>query len=255
MTRISRFQTYSDEKKSALKAALEGAVAASADHGTPELKEMVTYQLGWTGENAGPKAEGKQIRPFLVLLACEAGGGDWKKALPAAAAVELIHNFSLIHDDIEDDGEMRRGRLTVWKVWGEAQAINTGDAMFALANASLLQLKDNLPSEKVLQAGVLFHTTCLRLTQGQHMDIAFEKLDQVDMESYWQMVGGKTAALLAFSLEVGALCAGAPPDILANYHDFGHYLGLAFQAQDDILGIWGTEEEIGKSTTGDLVTR
>ncbi|MCJ7715669.1 MAG: polyprenyl synthetase family protein, partial [Anaerolineales bacterium] len=139
--------------------------------------------------------------------------------------------------------------------WGEPQAINTGDAMFVLANASLLNLKKDLSPENVIQAGKLFHTTCLRLTQGQHLDIAFEELDQVDMESYWQMVGGKTAALLAFSLEVGALCAGVPGEIQANYRDFGHYLGLAFQAQDDILGIWGAEEQIGKSNTGDLVNR
>ncbi|NQS91235.1 MAG: polyprenyl synthetase family protein, partial [Chloroflexi bacterium] len=96
MTQNPSFQTFSEEKRPALRAALEGAIAASADHGTPNLRDMVTYQLGWTGENAGLKTEGKQIRPLLVLLACEACGRDWKIALPAAAAVELIHNFSLI---------------------------------------------------------------------------------------------------------------------------------------------------------------
>ncbi len=255
MTDKSAFEIYSEDIRPALREELERAIAPSADHGTPELQVIITYQLGWTGENAGPKAEGKQIRPLLALLACEAAGGDWKNALPAAAAVELIHNFSLIHDDIEDNGEMRRGRPAVWKIWGEAQAINTGDAMFALANSSLLNIENTTSQEAALLAGKYFHKACLRLTQGQHLDIAFENMDQVELESYWQMVGGKTAALLAFSLEVGALCAGVSTETRERYRDFGHYLGLAFQAQDDILGIWGQEEQIGKSITDDLVTR
>ena len=255
MTDKSAFEIYSEDVRPALREELERAIAPSADHGTPELQVIITYQLGWTGENAGPKAEGKQIRPLLALLACEAAGGDWKNALPAAAAVELIHNFSLIHDDIEDNGEMRRGRPAVWKIWGEAQAINTGDAMIALANSSLLNIENTTSQEAALLAGKHFHKACLRLTQGQHLDIAFENMDQVELEFYWQMVGGKTAALLAFSLEVGALCAGVSTETRERYRDFGHYLGLAFQAQDDILGIWGQEEQIGKSITGDIVTR
>jgi len=211
--------------------------------------------MGWSGDKAGFKAEGKQLRGLFCLLACQAAGGKWQDALPAAAAVELIHNFSLIHDDIEDNGQLRRGRPTVWKIWGVAQAINTGDAMFALANASLLNLSETVSPEAALEAGKLFHLTCLRLTQGQHLDIAFEIQDQVGEDAYWQMIGGKTAALLSFSLEGGALCANAKPNIQACYRDFGTYLGMAFQVQDDILGIWGEEERTGKSATGDLVTR
>ncbi len=255
MKETTGFTNYSEKRRPALRQELERVIAPSAEHGTPVLHEMITYQLGWTGEDAGAKAEGKQIRPLLVLLACEAAGGSWEKALPAAAAVELIHNFSLIHDDIEDDGEIRRGRPTVWKVWGEAQAINTGDAVFALAYASLVNLAETTSGEIALKVGKIFHQTCLRLTQGQHLDISFEDQENVELESYWQMVGGKTAALLAFSLEAGAICAGATPEVQSKYRDFGHYLGLAFQVQDDILGIWGAEEQIGKSITGDLVTR
>ncbi len=255
MSTSTGFSSFADLAKPALREQLQQTVSLTADHGTPELQDMITYQLGWTGENAGSKAEGKQIRPLLALLASEAGGGDWKKALPAAAAVELIHNFSLIHDDLEDQGEIRRGRPTVWKIWGQAQAINTGDAMFALANIALTNLENTLSAEKALEAGKLFHATGLRLTQGQHLDIAFESQDEVELENYWKMVGGKTAALLAFSLEVGALCAAVSPEIQSNFRDFGHYLGLAFQVQDDILGIWGDEEIIGKSSTGDLVVR
>jgi geranylgeranyl diphosphate synthase type I len=255
MTDLSPIAHFAGITRPALREVLAKVIAQAGDHGTPELQEMITYQMGWTGENAGPKAEGKQLRGLFCLLVCQAAGGDWQDALPAAAAIELIHNFSLIHDDIEDNDQLRRGRPTVWKMWGEAQAINTGDAMFALANASLLNLAEKVPLSAVLEAGKRFHTTCLRLTQGQHLDIAFEDLDLIELETYWQMVGGKTAALLAFSMEAGALCAGADQDIVTHYHDFGRNLGIAFQIKDDILGIWGEEERTGKSTTGDLVSR
>ncbi len=255
MTDLSAITSFTRTAHPALREELEKAIAPAGDHGTQELQAMITYQLGWTGENAGPKAEGKLLRALFCLLACQAAGREWKDALPAAAAVELIHNFSLIHDDIEDNSQLRRGRPTVWKIWGEAQAINAGDAIFALANSSLLNLAETVSLKAALKAGKLFHATCLRLTQGQHLDIAFEDQDQVQLETYWQMVGGKTAALLAFSLEGGALCAEVDPKIQAHYRDFGHYLGMAFQIQDDILGIWGDEELTGKSTTGDLITR
>jgi geranylgeranyl diphosphate synthase type I len=255
MTDLAAITAFAGSAKPALRNELEKVVTKAGNSGTPELMAMITYQLGWSGENAGPKAEGKQLRALFCLLSCQAAGGDWKQALPAAAAIELIHNFSLIHDDIEDNGQFRRGRPTIWKVWGEAQAINTGDAIFALANASLLNLADTISVEATLKASTLFQSTCLQLTQGQHLDIAFEDLDQVSIEDYFHMVSGKTAALLAFSFQVGALCAGANPAIQDHYYDFGRSLGLAFQVLDDILGIWGEEERTGKTTSGDLVTR
>ena len=255
MTGLSAIQEFSTLARPALREELEKIIILAGAHGSPVLQEMLSYQLGWTGEGAGPKTEGKQLRPLFCLLACQAGGEKWQKALPAAAAVELIHNFSLIHDDIEDNDQVRRGRPTVWKVWGEAQAINAGDAMFALANISLLNLAETVSPAAALEAGKLFHATCLRLTQGQHLDISFENQDQVELETYWQMVGGKTAALLAFSLESGSLCADVNSEIQSHFRDFGHYLGMAFQVQDDILGIWGEQDQTGKSTTGDLVSR
>jgi len=255
MTDSKDLSSFSEKVRPALREELEQVISQAGEHNTPELLEMITYQLGWTGENAGSKAEGKQLRAVMTLLACEAAGADWQIALPAAAAVELLHNFSLIHDDIEDLGETRRGRPSVWKIWGKAQAINTGDAMFALANISILNLADSVSTKVALQAGALFHATCLRLTQGQHLDISFENRDEVELDTYWKMVGGKTAALLAFCLQAGALAAGADLEIQAHYRDFGHYLGMAFQVQDDILGIWGVEDQTGKSITDDLVTR
>jgi geranylgeranyl diphosphate synthase type I len=249
------FAEFSSAVHESLREELKNSVASAGDPPSSGLGEMISYQMGWTGQGAGPEASGKQIRPKMVLLSCAAAGGKWQKALPAAAAVELIHNFSLIHDDIEDHSEFRRGRPTIWKIWGIPQAINTGDAIFALANAALLRLEKSIPPETLLKAGNLFHQTCLRLTQGQHLDILFESKRDVSVDDYWEMVSGKTAALLAFSMEVGALCAKADENIQKNLAAFGLNLGLAFQAQDDFLGIWGDTDNLGKSTSGDLKSK
>ena len=217
-----------------------------------ELRQMFAYHLGWEGEGAGAAARGKRIRPMIVLLTTAAAGGNWEQALPAAAAVELVHNFSLIHDDIEDNSALRRGRPTVWKKWGIAQAINAGDAMFTLAHLSILRL-ENTPPEAVLHAAQLLQETCLHLTQGQFLDISYETTGGLSLDSYWTMVRGKTAALLSACSELGALVAGAPPSQRESYREFGQALGLAFQAQDDLLGIWGDSALMGKSAESDLL--
>jgi geranylgeranyl diphosphate synthase type I len=214
---------------------------------------MMDYHLGWEGEGAGPEARGKRIRPLLVLLTAASAGGDWQVALPAAAAVELVHNFSLIHDDIQDDSPMRRGRLTVWKKWGIPQAINTGDAMLTLAHLWLLRLETTTSPSIALQAANILQNACLLLTQGQFLDLAYESQTSLPMDAYLHMVAGKTAALLAACTEIGSLTAGADANHCQLYHKFGHSLGLAFQAQDDILGIWGNAALTGKSTASDLL--
>ena len=163
------------------------AIAPAMEHGGIELGEMITYQLGWAGKDAGPEAEGKQIRPLLVLLAADAAGGNWQAALPAAAAVELIHNFSLIHDDIEDNSPLRRGRPTIWKLWGEAQAINTGDAMFALANLSLAKLeKTKIAQDKKLAKKILDKVQELENEgyQFEAADASFDLLVKKVMRTY-----------------------------------------------------------------------
>jgi geranylgeranyl diphosphate synthase type I len=219
-----------------------------------ELHTMLTYHMGWEGEGAGPEATGKRVRPILVLLTNAAAGGNWEEALPASAAVELVHNFSLIHDDIEDNSPLRRGRPTVWKKWGVAQAINTGDAMFTLAHLALQRLNTSCSEAAVVEASRILQNTCLRLTQGQHLDIAYEARGDLNLEAYWPMVNGKTAALLAACTELGALVAKAPQAQCNSYRDFGFSLGLAFQVQDDLLGIWGDSALTGKSTESDLIT-
>ena len=226
--------------------------------GPPELDVMLRYHLGWVDEH-GQAVEvyaGKQFRPLFLLLCAEAAGGDWRQALPAAAAVELIHNFSLIHDDIEDRSPLRRGRPTVWSIWGEAPAINAGDAMFALAHMAILRLAEcDVPPARVLQAVQMFERTNLELTRGQHLDMAFELRQQVSVDEYLDMVRGKTAALIGLSAQLGALVAGQPEARVSEFAELGLSLGMAFQVRDDILGVWGDPAVTGKSAATDIVSR
>ena len=223
---------------------------------TPRTKlfhEMLTYHMGWTGEGAGAEASGKRIRPLLVLLCTSSCGGDWQSALPAAAAVELVHNFSLVHDDIQDNSPIRRGRDTVWVKWGAPMAINAGDALFVISNQAILDLKNNYAPEVVLRAAEILNNTCLDLTRGQYLDISYEERTDLTIEDYWPMIAGKTAALLSACCHIGSLLGDADDSKQEAYRSFGHYLGLAFQVQDDILGIWGDESVTGKSAASDLV--
>jgi geranylgeranyl diphosphate synthase type I len=218
------------------------------------LHHMLAYHLGWEGEGASPDAGGKRIRPLLVLLSCAAAEGEWQTALPAAASVELVHNFSLIHDDIEDNSPLRRGRPTVWYRWGIPQAINAGDTMFILAHLAMNRLEKIIEPAASFQASQLLNETCLRLTQGQYLDLSYEERGDLALEAYWPMVEGKTAALLAACTQLGALIASTTQDIREAYRRFGTSLGLAFQAQDDLLGIWGDAALTGKSSESDLIT-
>jgi geranylgeranyl diphosphate synthase type I len=214
--------------------------------------------MGWRDEQLHPADvhAGKQIRPVMCLLACEAAGGDWRQAVPAAAAIELLHNFSLIHDDIEDASPTRRGRKTLWTIWGTEQAINAGDAMFALAHLALNRLIDRgVAAETAVHALRRFDETCVRLTQGQHADMDFEMRDEVTVDEYLAMITGKTAVLLSLCTELGALIANCDSQTVHNYAQFGLNLGLAFQVIDDILGIWGDEAIIGKSSSTDILTK
>lgn len=220
---------------------------------TLALYQMLAYQMGWEGKSAGPKAQGKRIRPLLVLLSAAAAGGDWQIALPAASAVELLHNFSLIHDDIEDKSNLRRGRPTLWKQVGIPQAINAGDAMFSIANLAILDLKKQCPPDVTLQALEVFQNTCLHLTTGQYLDMDYETRDRITLDDYWPMIGGKTAALITASTKMGAIIAGAEPPVIESFAEYGKNLGLAFQVLDDYLGIWGDESVTGKSVSSDLL--
>ncbi|MFQ5813240.1 MAG: polyprenyl synthetase family protein [Anaerolineae bacterium] len=216
---------------------------------------MMQYHLGWVDEEFAPTkgGAGKRLRPILCLLTCQATGGDHEQALPAAAAIELVHNFSLVHDDIEDNSPLRRGRPTVWKVWGVPQAINVGDGLFALAHLAMRRLADRgVRPRRVLTALEILDQACLALTEGQHLDLSFEARLDVDVDEYLSMVRGKTAALFSAAAQLGALVVGSDPESTARYRRFGENLGLAFQIVDDILGIWGDPQVTGKPAADDI---
>lgn len=228
---------------------------------------MMHYHMGWADESLRPRAlaAGKRIRPLLCLLACEAVGGNPVEALPAAAAIEILHNFSLVHDDIEDGDETRRHRPTLWALWGVPQAINVGDGMFALAFAALLRSVETgsaggAPSAaggngRALAALDRFSRICIDLTEGQHLDMSFEEREDVNVAEYLHMIAGKTAALIAGSTSLGALFGGATKQETECLHRFGYNMGMAFQIQDDILGIWGDPQVTGKPAGNDVLRR
>jgi geranylgeranyl diphosphate synthase type I len=222
------------------------------------MYKMLQYQLGWVDETgcARPGNAGKALRPTLCLLASEALGDDYRKALPAAAALELLHNFSLIHDDVQDDDRERRHRPTVWAIWGKPQAINAGTAMRIIANRALMRLHDHAVSvEKQIRAQRLLDETTLRLIEGQFLDISFEMRHDVVITDYMDMIAGKTAALIACSLECGALLNTDDDCVIRSFRDFGRNLGFAFQIRDDVLGIWGDEARTGKPVGSDIRRR
>jgi len=215
-----------------------------------DLKEIFWYHLG-IGDD--PEKHGKRVRPLLTLLCTEGSGGNWESAIPAAIAIELIHNFSLIHDDIEDNGLTRRAKETVWKKWGLAKGINSGDAMFASAFIALDKMNGTIPSEILVEAYKLLSKTCLELTTGQQMDIDFETRENITIADYYRMISGKTAALLSCCTQMGALISGLGLEDQMCYSKFGNEIGIAFQIYDDWLGIWVDPIVTGKSASSDLV--
>lgn len=215
------------------------------DPSTRGLYEMARYHLGLDHDAV---SGGKRMRPLLGLLAYASITGEYEPALPGAAAVELGHNFSLVHDDIEDSDTERRHRPTLWTLHGIPQAINTGDALFTLSRIALHRLSDlGFSDAKVLRLVRLYDETCLRLCEGQFIDIwTSEHDDAMSVELYFDMIGRKTAALIAASIEAGALLATDDDAVIARYRSFGWALGIAFQLNDDLLGIWGEEQATGK---------
>jgi geranylgeranyl diphosphate synthase, type I len=236
---------------------IESEMAAILDerggHARP-LYEMLAYHLGLDGKEG---RGGKRLRPLLGVLAYQSLGGDYRKALPGAAAVELGHNFSLVHDDIEDADRERRHRPTLWAVWGIPLAINAGDALFALSRLALYRLLDSEEHDdrQVIDLMRIYDETCLALCEGQYLDISFERRDDVTVDAYMEMIGKKTAALIGASVQAGAILASDDPAVAEAYRQFGFDLGMAFQIADDVKGSFWTSADSGKARAGDIRKR
>ena len=221
------------------------------------IYSMMRYHLGWpeNGRNA-PEVIGKFFRASLCLAACTAMGGDYHAALPVAAGIELLHNFSLIHDDIEDESHSRRNRDSVWRVWGEAQAINAGDGMFALARLAVHRAADRgVSADNVLKVMARIDQASLELAEGQFEDLAFEERADVSLTEYMAMAARKTGAVMGAAAAAGALAADAPDEAVQSFEAFGRKLGVAFQVKDDALGLWGDSTRTGKGIEEDIRSR
>jgi geranylgeranyl diphosphate synthase, type I len=219
------------------------------------MYNMLRYHFGWMDRSGQiqNRSNGKAVRPTLCLLTCKAGGGDYQRALPAAAAIELVHNYSLIHDDIQDDDVERHHQPTVWHVWGKAQAINAGTAMRMLADVALRRL--NVTSTQQIRIQSLIDEATIRIIEGQYLDIYFESKTVISISEYLEMVECKTAALIACAAEIGAELGASDRQQIESWRDLGWNLGMAFQTKDDILGIWGREKETGKPSGNDIRLR
>ena len=228
--------------------------------GNSEAYRLLRYHLGWIDQQGNTLdtsvTQGKALRPTLCLFACDALGDDYSKALPAAAALELIHNFSLIHDDIQDQDVERRHQPTVWHLWGIPKALWSGNAMQCTGDLSLLEVlgKDVAPAT-VLRVSEILTESYTEMIQGQVLDLQFESRTDIKADEYLFMIACKTGALIRAGLEIGALLGTDDPATVKAFAKFGEHLGQAFQIRDDYLGIWGDQATLGKATGNDIRRR
>ena len=227
---------------------------------------QMQYHLGWVNRDFEPVSNnpGKLLRPMLLLLAYEAAGA-WglsttdtylKRALPAAASLELTHNFTLIHDDIVDGDVERRHRPTLWTLWGSSQGINAGDGMFALARLALWDgLDAGVESDIAAHQAAILDRACLIIAEGQYLDLSFEPREDISVALYLDMISRKTAALMRAAAEMGALLGTRESATIASLRSFGFEIGIAFQVRDDVLGVWASTAELGKTPAGDIHRR
>ena len=214
---------------------------------------MLCYHFGYSNQTGARR--GKRLRPRLVLAVAGEAGANANRALDAAVAVELLHNYSLVHDDIEDGDRYRHGRQTLWAKYGVPQAVNAGDALCALSILALLRAQIHHPPDRVNKMVTCLHQAHLAMCEGQSLDLAFESQADVPPEDYLEMIAGKTAALFGAACELGALCGGLDEASTRRFRDLGIAFGTAFQIYDDTLGVWADQADTGKTPGADLARR
>jgi geranylgeranyl diphosphate synthase type I len=227
--------------------------AAVSRHLCPQLARVAEYHHGWVDVDGRPtqRRGGKLVRPALALLSTRAAGHAASDGVPAAVAIEFVHNFSLLHDDIMDRDTVRRGRPTAWTIFGVPEAILGGDALVAAATTVLLEAD----AVGIARAARSLNVATQRMITGQALDMEFEQRGDVTVAECLRMAGGKTGALLACACSLGAELTGADPALVRALAEFGEHIGLAFQLVDDLLGIWGDPEQTGKQVGADLRVR
>ena len=218
--------------------------------------DMLRYCMGWVDVKGAPclATEGKALRPTLCLFACEAAGGTVDEATPAAAALEFIHNFSLIHDDIQDRDEMRHHRPTLWAVWGVPKALVAGNVLRVTADTCLEALVDEtgVDNDRALRVIGLLTEAYLEMIEGQYLDISYEGRPDIGMPDYLSMISRKTGALIRCAMHLGALIGTRDTATVDAFRNCGRSLGYVFQIRDDVLGVWGDEELTGKPVGADI---
>ncbi len=225
-----------------------------------DVQLLLCYHLGWVDQHGAPAAsassQGKALRPTLCLFACEAVASGYARAIPAAAALELIHNFSLLHDDIQDQDLERRHQPTAWSLWGIPRALVAGSAMQSTGDLAMLRVaQEGVSPEVSLKVSAILTGSYLETIEGQCLDLEFEGRTDITTGEYLHMIACKTGALIRCGLEAGALLADGGETEVRAFARFGEGLGQAFQIRDDYLGIWGDEATLGKATGNDIRRR
>lgn len=234
---------------------VQDALRGNLDLRGSAVYDMLRYYMGWADEAGAPinAMTGKAVRPTLCLFGCEAVGGALGLALPAAVALEFIHNFSLVHDDIQDEDETRHNRKTLWAVWGKPKALMAGNVLRVVADIVLHKLEsEGLEPERSLDAVTLLTESYLEMIEGQYLDMSFEGRHDISMDDYLRMISRKTGALIRCSLNLGAVVGTDDPQAIAALRECGRALGYVFQIRDDVLGVWGEEKLTGKPVGSDI---
>ena len=210
------------------------------------LYDLLRYHMGWTDQQGTPQDSPPRLhfQSMLTMVCCQALSGDYSDSLPAAAGIEFVHNYTLVHGDVQSNRAVSEDRPSVWWVWGPAQAINVGDGLHALGRNTIMRLAQRgIPPERVLPAVTSLDKACLALCEGQYMDLEFQEKLMVTSADYHDMIGRKTGALTGCATELGAIAAGADDNVRAAYQKMGQGLGMAWQISLDIADLWGRRDD------------